>query len=209
MRLIILLIILTHHSCSESPKQSKNKVLQTDNSLKPYQQYCLDILKRVTANDVGYPVSDSFCLWADGYVNDGWKSFYVTRTIYDGSYTYLFWKKEKDSFSLYNEAQEPKVGFERDTLFDANGDGYKDLLIINNSMNGQCQPQFSILYCFDINKGEFVKIKEVSNLPNPTFNPKEKIITGEWECQMTKDVYKVRWVDDFKLDTIYYKTLKL
>jgi hypothetical protein len=200
---------LTLHSCSESPKQSKSKVSQADNTLKPYQQYCLDILKRITANDVGYQISDSFYLWADGYVNDGWKPFYVTRAIHDGSYTYLFWKKEHDNFRLYNEAQEPKVAFERDTLFDVNGDGYKDLLIIDNSMNGQCQPQFPILFCFDIDKGEFVEIKNLSQLPNPNFNPKEKTISGEWECRMSKDIYKVKWIEGFKLDTIYYKTLKL
>jgi hypothetical protein len=142
-------------------------------------------------------------------VNNGWKPFDITRTNYDGSFTYLFWKKEKNGFRLYNEIQEPRVTFEQDTLYDVNGDGYKDLLITENSMNGQCQPQFTLLFCFDIDKGEFVEIKEVSGLPNPKFNPKEKTISGEWECKMTKDVYKVRWREGFKLDTIYLKALKL
>lgn len=186
-----------------------SKVSQATNTLKPYQQYCLNILTRATASDAAYQVSDSFYLWADGYDDKDRKPSYVTRIIHDGSYAYLFWKEQKDSFCLYKETLEPKVAFECDTLFDVNDDGYKDLLIINNSLNGQCQPQFPVLFCFDVNKGEFVEINEAGKLPNPTFNPKEKTISGEWECKMTKDTYKMRWANGFNLDTIYYKTIKL
>lgn len=97
---------------------------------------------------------------------------YVTRAIVDGSYTYLFWKKTKDSFILYNELLQPKVAFERDTLFDVNGDGDKDLLIVDNSMNGQCQPQLRkgfltnhpTQFCFLTKRKKFLSILSSASL---------------------------------------------
>lgn len=180
-----------------------------NDSLKPYQNYCLTILKEVTSDHVGYCVTDSFHLWADGYVDGIWKPFYITRTINGGSYAYIFWKKQNDSFVIYKETEASRIGFVSDSLYDVNGDSYKDLVITNNTMNGQCQPQFSQLFCFDINKGEFREIEKVSSLPNVTFQSTEKTLSGEWECQMSKEIYKFKWANDFKLDSLYYKILNL
>lgn len=207
MRILAYIVFLTLFSCHQ--KGQKNTVKQSIDTLKPYQKYCLDILKRVTSNDVGYIVSDSFYLWSDGYVNNGWKTFYITRIVNDGFYSYIFWRKSKDSFHIYKETQSSKIGLVSDSLYDVNGDNYKDFVITDGTMNGQCQPLFSQLFCFDINKGEFREIENINSLPNARFHPKDRSLTGEWECQMTKDLYKFQWSDTFKLDTIYYRTIQL
>ena len=207
MRILIFIFFLSWVSCTQNSKTKT--IISETKGLKPYQQYCLDILERVTDNAVGYEASDSFYLWSGGYVLDGWKPFHVTRTINKGFYVYLFWKKQKDSFVLYNELFIPKVAHDTATLADVNGDNYKDLVISQYTMNGQCQPKLANLFCFDITQGSFIEISEVSKLPNPKFMNTDKSITGEMECQMIKEIYKFRWTKNFKLDTVYYKTLKL
>jgi hypothetical protein len=184
-------------------------VVSQNASLKPHQNYCLNIIKKAISDDVGYIVNDSFHLWTDGYVDKRWNSFYITRTINDGLYSYIFWKIQNDSFAIYKETEVSKVGFVNDSLYDVNGDNYKDLVITDNTMNGQCQPQFSHLFCFDIDKGEFLAVEKISSLPNVTFQPTDKTVSGEWECKMTKDVYKFKWTNKFQLDTVYYKTINL
>jgi hypothetical protein len=208
MRILFSIFIGAFFSCSGSSNK-KQANTSVEDSLKPHQQYCLDVLKKTSSKEISYQASDSFYLWAGSYVHNSAKPYYITRTVHEGFYTYLFWKKRDDSFVLYKESAEPKVALERDTLFDVDNDGYKDLLILVNSMNGQCQSRFPLLLCFDIDKGEFVEIEKVSNLPNPVFHPNDRMITGEWECQMTKDMYKLKWTGKFHLDTIYYKTIKL
>lgn len=205
MRILNFIIFLTLLSCN-SKRHNTNLATQND-SLKPYQNYCLNILKKVIRDDVGYIVNDSFHLWTDGYVDKNWKPFYITRTINDGLYSYIFWKKQNDSFVIYKETETSRVGFVKDSLFDVNGDNYKDVVITGNTMNGQCQPQFSQLLCFDIDKGEFLVVEKISSLPNVTFQPTAKTVSGEWECKMTKDVYKFKWTKNFQLDTVYYKTI--
>ncbi len=194
-------------SCN--PKKSDKVLTVQKDSLTPYQIYCLNILTKATSNDIGYEVSDSFHLWTDGYVDKEWKPFYITKTINDGLYTYIFWEKNNDSFLIYKETQVSKVGFVGDSLYDANGDSYKDFVITDNSMNGQCQPKFSQLFCFDKDKGKFIEVEKINSLPNVTFQPKDKTVSGVWECKMTRDVYKFKWTNSFQLDTIYYKTINL
>ena len=209
MRPLLSIILLTFLSCSNNPGPAKNVFPKTNDELKPYQRNSLDLLKLATANDIAYHANDSFRVWADGYVGDALKPYYITRIMHDGAYTYLFWKKQKDSFYLYNETAAPRVGFERDSLFDVNGDGLKDLVILQNSMNGHCQPQLANLYCFDFNKGEFVEITAINTLLSPIFHAEQKTITGEYTCKMIKETYKLKWANGFKLDTIFYKIMNL
>lgn len=206
MRVLGYIAILTLFSCHQKGQETLKQPIDT---LKPYQKYCLDMLTKVTSNNVGYKLSDSFQLWSDDYVNKRWKSFYITRTVNDGFYSYIFWRKSNDTFIMYKEAQSSKIGFVSDSLYDVNGDNFKDFVITDNSMNGQCQPLFTQLFCFDINKDEFREVEEINSLPNVRFHPKDKTLTGEWECKMTKDVYKFKWADTFKLDTVYFRTLQL
>jgi hypothetical protein len=207
MRILVYILIIALFSCNQ--KRQNETIAQSTGKLKPYQEYCLSILKSVTSKDAGYVVSDSFHLWTEGYLNNGWKPFYITRTLNDGFYYYIFWRESNDTFLIYNETQSPIIGFVRDSLYDVNGDNYKDFVITEDTMNGQCQPQFSKLFCFDIEKGEFLEIKEISSLPNIKFQPVDKTVSGEIECKMIKEVYKFKWVNDFKLDTLYYRTLHL
>lgn len=153
--------------------------------------------------------NDSFHLWSNGNADKSWKPFYITRTINDGFYSYIFWKEQNDNFVIYQETQASTIGFVNDSLFDVNGDNYKDLVITDNTMNGQCQPKFSQVFCFDIDKGEFIAIEQISSLPNVTFQPTDKMLSGEWECQLTKDVYKFKWINNFQIDTVYFKTITL
>lgn len=208
MRILWILFIATIISSCKSKTNEKILEVKID-TLKAYQQYSLDILKKVTADDVGYAVSDSFRLWTDGFVNNKLEPFYTTKTINDGFYSYIFWKKINDSFTIYKETQASKVGFVSDSLYDVNGDSYKDFVITDNTMNGQCQPTFSQLFCFDSDKEEFVIIEMVNSLPNVTFQPNDKTVSGEWECKMTKDFYKFKWINNMRIDTIYYKTINL
>ena len=207
MRNLSLITILTLLFSCESKTHDKILAAKSD-SLKSYQKYSLDMLTKFIS-DKDYKVTDSFHLWAYGYIGKLWKPFYITKTINDGLYSYIFWKEVNDNFVIYKETQASKIGFVADSLYDANGDDFKDLVITDNTINGQCQPNFSQLFCFDIDQEEFVEVEQINSLPNVTFHPRDKTVYGEWECKMTKEIYKLKWTKKYQLDTIYYKTINL
>jgi hypothetical protein len=144
-------------------------------------------------------------LW-DARKSDEFRYCHVTRIKYKGYYRYLFWRVDEKKPTLVLTDSIPIVTFNSDSLFDVNGDGSKDLVINASMMNGQCQADYCVLFCFDKKKEGFIRINVVSNIPNPKFIPDQKLVTGEMNCRMTRDLYKLKWKDRFLLDTIYIKS---
>ncbi len=68
-----------------------------------------------------------------------------------------------------------EIYIERDTVFDANGDGYKDYALVLDSQSGCCRREVYRVYLYLPHCGGFTPYYEFMN---PTFYPGEKMIRG-------------------------------
>jgi hypothetical protein len=150
--------------------------------------------------------NDSTFIWS-GNVKE-FNKCKIIRIKDAGWYKYFFWNTGRDELTVFLQDSIPIVEFISDTLYDVNGDNSKDLLINGKFMNGQCSPKYSMLFCFDSTASNFTSIKIINNIPNPKFFPSSKLVTGEIECMMKKDIYKFKWVG-LELDTISIVTKPL
>ncbi|MDF2188282.1 hypothetical protein [Paraflavitalea sp. CAU 1676] len=209
-------------ACSLTVKRDEPAAAKAppEKPLPPYQQAALDKLQYING-DFGYTLLDT----ARYHESDSFKIFRpyamdprscITRTIHDGYMTYLFWTWARHiepgtdplkKYTLYLEYQTPVVGYESDSLFDVNGDHELDLLVRTYSVNGNCQAGFASLFLYlgDVT-GEFTEMEEIKDLYNPVFDTRAGTITGRWNCKMYTDSYKVKWVDTYRLDTVYTKS---
>jgi hypothetical protein len=150
--------------------------------------------------------NDSSFLWADSSVE--FAKCRITRIKDAGFYKYFFWRIDKGTPFIFLQDSIPIVEFISDTLFDVNDDKTKDLLVNGQFVNGQCPPKYSKVFCYSEDTNRFTQIPIASQIPNPKFFPSKKIVTGEIDCMMRRDIYKFRWVG-LKLDTISIATISL
>lgn len=92
-------------------------------------------------------------------------------------------------------------GYIHDTIFDVNGDNYKDFLVHWYPAVGCCRRDIYNVYLNQPEKGIFTSDYEFIN---PTFSAKEKIIRGiEYGHPGEAELYKYKW-NGLKVDTIEF-----
>lgn len=104
---------------------------------------------------------------------------------------------EEDKYSRVVQA-DIEIPVEKDSIFDVNGDGYKDYAMVLYSMNGCCRRDVYRVYLYLPHCGGFTPYYEFMN---PTFYPKEKMIPGIYYGHPGEiGLYEQKW-DDLLLKT--------
>jgi hypothetical protein len=190
---IVSLLCCLLMACTYSNKKNSTKV---EDSLK--NNLAIEKSLLLLTNGENYNNDSSF-IWTDTTIE--FNKCVITRIKDAGFYKYFFWDVDtKDPF-IFLQDSIPIVEFISDTLFDVNGDKTKDLIVNGQLMNGQCAPRYSKVFCFDRAANSFIEISAASQIPNPKFFPSKKIVTGEIDCMMKRNIYKLQWLG-LKLDTI-------
>lgn len=191
-------------SCQQGGRKEVKEIQNESTKLKDYQRYALDGIKNADYWDQAFPASDSFYLWSFDDFGKQFPNNRITRTLGGDFYHYLFWTTFKDTVVIYEEDSIPIAQFFHDTLYEANGDNYKDLLITYNpGPTGGLN--LTHLFLFDTIRKQFCRIKEIENIPNIDFQAKAKTFTGEYISGSTHDIYKFKWSDNLKFDTVYIR----
>jgi len=118
------------------------------------------------------------------------------------------WEKYLDLYRIIGDKVETLIEIEhddecslRDTIFDVNGDGFKDFLVHWYPSSGCCIRDIYGVYLYQPNTGKFTEVYEFIN---PTFSPKEKIIRGVcYGHPGETELYKYKWNGE-TVDTIEY-----
>jgi hypothetical protein len=93
------------------------------------------------------------------------------------------------------------LSYLNDTIWDVNGDGYKDYLVHWYPFRGCCQRDVYSVYLNHSGDGTFAGGYQFIN---PTFSPWEKIVRGvEYGYPGRAGLYKFKW-NEMKLDTLEY-----
>lgn len=129
----------------------------------------------------------------------------IVRINTRGYYRYVFCNTTPGSENYVILDSIPTVNFLSDSIFDVNGDTYRDLVLNGQHMNGQCAPRYARIFCFDNTRKQPLYIPVLYRVPNPIFEVKEKTILGSLECQMKRSEYKFKW-NNFEIDTVFIKT---
>lgn len=88
-----------------------------------------------------------------------------------------------------------------DTIFDANGDGYKDFLVHWYPLSGCCKRDIYNVYLNQAGKGKFTTDYE---FVNPTFSAKEQVVRGvTYGHPGEVGLYKYKW-NGLQVDTIEF-----
>ncbi len=202
-----MLAIALFSTCKTN--KEKHLAVNEASSLKDYQQYALNRIMEADADNQGFTVSDSFYLWSWEDFGGAFNQNRITRTRSNGFYRFTFWAHLRDTAIIYAEDSIPVVQLLKDTVFDANGDSFKDFVAIHNPNNGVCPPNFTMLFLMDSLALNFKRIEAIDEIPNDTFHRKKKTVTSEIICDMYKENYKFKWNKDFGIDTIYSRIVKL
>lgn len=129
------------------------------------------------------------------------KKHLLVRRTYTASVFFDFFELETDSFIHVFTEIEYDMGFNGDTLYDVNGDGYKDFLIERGTLNGCCLADHTYVFLYQFPGRKF---SERYSFVNATFFPKEKIIRGVGGGHSGETgLYKYRW-NGSHIDTIEY-----
>ena len=203
---ILTLALIAACSTSDKKELTRNDDVV---HLKDYQQYAFDRIIGADADDQGFDLVDSFYLWSYDDFGQEFKTNRITRTYNDGFFRYTFWTRLHDTALIYAEDSIPAVQLLQDTIFDANGDGAKDLVAMYNPNNGKCPPDFTMLFIMDTAVKKFRKIVIVERILYAKFHPNDKTITSEITCGEYKEQYKFKWTKNFGVDTIYTRVTKL
>lgn len=131
---------------------------------------------------------------------DNQKYFLLRRHVSWATYINLYKVKDDQAEKLI-EREQDGMTYIRDTIFDANGDGFNDLLVHWYPSSGCCRRNIYNVYLNQPDKGIFTKDYEFIN---PTFSAKEKIIRGvEYGHPSEVGLYKYEW-NGLKVDTIEF-----
>lgn len=131
--------------------------------------------------------------------NDQQKYFLLREYPIVGAHVELYRITDRDTIKLIESKQENCDI--KDTIFDANGDGYNDFLVHWYSSSGCCRRNVYDVYLNQPQTGRFTKPYEFMN---PTFSPKEKIIRGVGYGHPGEvGMYKYRW-NGLQVDTIEF-----
>jgi hypothetical protein len=118
------------------------------------------------------------------------------------------WSTYIDIYKIVNSKAEKILSREqdgmsyiRDTIFDVNGDGFKDFLVHWYPSSGCCRRNVYNVYLNQPDKGVFTSDYEFIN---PTFSPEERIIRGvEYGHPGEVGLYKYMW-NGLNVDTIEF-----
>ena len=113
-----------------------------------------------------------------------------------------FFKKEKELSSILRERCEGMSSFLGDTIMDINGDKVKDYILFSYPSSGCCLANTDEIHLYNNQNDAFEGGMRVLN---PTYSPKEKIIRGvEYGHPGEGGIYKLKWVNNYDLDTVEY-----
>ncbi len=200
----LLLTLFVFQACKPGDRKEVKKIQSESTKLKDYQRYALDGIKNAEYWDQAFPASDSFYLWSFDDFGKQFPNNRITRTLGGKFYHYIFWTLLKDTAVIYEEDSIPIGQFFHDTLYEANGDNYKDLLITYNPRPAGGL-NLTHVFLFDTISKEFVRIKGLKSIQNIDFQPKDKTFTGEYISDSTHENYKFKWSDNFTFDTVYIR----
>jgi len=203
----LFLTLFFFQACQQGDRKQVKQIQSELAKLKDYQRYALDGIKNADYWDQAFPASDSFYLWSFDDFGRQFPNNRITRTLGGNFYHYIFWTKLQDTAIIYEEDSIPFTQFFRDTLYEANGDNYKDLLITYNPTPAGGL-NLTHVFLFDTMINKFIRIKGIENVPNIDFQAKAKTFTGEYISESTHDTYKFKWLENFKFDTIFIKKLR-
>ncbi len=130
--------------------------------------------------------------------NDSRKYFLLRRQSPWATYLDLF-EVKNDRTEKLMEREQGAMTYIRDTIFDVNGDGFKDFLVHWYPASGCCERDIYSVYLNSPNKSKFAKEFEFIN---PNFFPKEKIIRGR-SYGRNAPLYTFKWIG-YKVDTIEF-----
>lgn len=131
---------------------------------------------------------------------DNQKYFLLRRHVPWATYLDLY-KVQDDKAEKLIEREQGGMTYIRDTIFDANGDGYKDFLVHWYPSSGCCRRDVYNVYLNQPDKGNFTNDYEFIN---PTFSANEKIIRGvEYGHPGEVGLYKYKW-NGLQVDTIEF-----
>ena len=203
----LFLSLFVFQACQLVDKREVKEIHSESIMLKNYQRYALDGIKNADNWEQDFPSSDSFYLWTFDDFGKQFPNKRITRTIGGNFYHYIFWTTLKDTAIIYEEDSIPIAHFFHDTLYEANGDNHKDLIITYNP-----RPTGGLnlthVFLFDTIRKQFIRIKEIENIPNINFQAKAKTFTGEYISDSTHETYKFKWSDSLKFDTVYIRKSK-
>lgn len=116
--------------------------------------------------------------------------------------TYIdLYKIDGETTGSLIEREQDDMTYIRDTIFDVNGDGYKDYLVHWYPSAGCCLRNSYGVYLYQPKTAKFTKEYDFIN---PTFSPKEKIIRGVcYGHPGENEMYKYKWNGE-TVDTIEY-----
>lgn len=150
--------------------------------------------------NVSIAANDSTYLWTDTL-----QGSYITRIRHNGFFKFLFWHKEAKTPILQMVDSVAALDFLKDSLFDVNGDKFKDFIIHCQTRNGQCQPGYAKVFCYDNKVKRFTEIQAFNTIPNPKFDPLNNTVEAQQECMMKRDMYKFKW-RGLSLDTVFIRS---
>lgn len=116
--------------------------------------------------------------------------------------TYIdLYKINGDKAEKLVEREQNGITYIRDTIFDVNGDGYKDFLVHSYPSSGCCIRNVYNVYLNQPSKGSFSQDYEFIN---PTFFAKEKTVRGvEYGHPGEVGLYKYKW-NGLRIDTVEF-----
>ena len=151
-----------------------------------------------------YPDDSSFTIYNDVIIGNlfGDKQKYcLLRSNKNFETHFVLYKVHKNKMVKLVEREQPGIIYIRDTIFDVNGDEYKDFVIHRYSASGYCRRNIYSVYLNQAAEGYFTSDYEFMN---PTFAVKDKIIRGvEYGHPGEAGLYKYKW-NGLKVDTIEY-----
>lgn len=131
---------------------------------------------------------------------DKHKYFLLRRRVPWATYLDLF-KISDEKAEKIIEREQGSMNYIRDTIFDANGDGFKDFLVHSYPSSGCCRRDVYHVYLNQPHKESFTQEYQFIN---PTFSAKEKIIRGvEYGHPGEVGLYKYKW-NGLQVDTIEF-----
>ena len=116
--------------------------------------------------------------------------------------TYLnLYKVNDNKYEKLIERKQDGMTYINDTIFDVNGDRYKDFIVLWYPSSGCCLRNIYNVYLNQPDKGSFTMDYEFIN---PTFSAKEKIIRGvTYGHPGEVGLYKYKW-NGLQVDTIEF-----
>ena len=128
------------------------------------------------------------------------KHLLIRRLFPWGALLDMYLIRNDSLISLFSREQ-GSMTYVADTIFDANGDGFKDFVVNWEPSSGCCRRDTYSVYLFLPHKETF---SSDYTFINPTFSQKEKIIRGvEYGHPGEAGLYKFKW-NGLKVDTIEF-----